>query len=58
MLNNLLSLVRDEEGATAVEYSLIAAVLAGLIVIAFGILGGGFETVLTNIRDAMLTAAP
>lgn len=44
MLNKMSALIRKEEGATAVEYALIVGVLAILIVGAFTILGGSFET--------------
>lgn len=45
--------VRDEEGATAVEYGLLVALIAAIIVGTVAILGGkvntGFETVNNNL---------
>ena len=39
MLKNALKLFRDEEGATAVEYGLIVAAIAGLIIAVVFVLG-------------------
>jgi pilus assembly protein Flp/PilA len=48
---------RDEEGITAIEYGLIAAVIAGVISIAFGGVGtaikSAFETIATKITTAV-----
>lgn len=56
-MNNLFSrFVRDESGATAIEYGLIAALVAVVIIGALQALGTG----LTNTFDAVtknLTAA-
>jgi pilus assembly protein Flp/PilA len=45
--------VRDEEGATAVEYGLLVALIAAVIVVAVRTLGTkvntGFETVNNNL---------
>jgi len=54
-LANFLSqrLGRDERGATAVEYGLIVALIAAVIVITVGLLGtavdNAFQKVLTNM---------
>ncbi len=44
---------RDERGATAVEYGLLVALIAGVLVAAIGLLGGdilaAFRTVTTAI---------
>lgn len=47
--------VRDEEGITAIEYGLIAAVMAGAIAAAFLLLEDGLKTAFTNIK-ALLVA--
>jgi pilus assembly protein Flp/PilA len=39
MLKNLKKLLKDEEGATAVEYGLIVAAIAGLIIVVVFLLG-------------------
>lgn len=36
----LQQLIRDEEGATALEYSLMAAAIAGVIIVVAFLLGG------------------
>ncbi len=45
------SLLRDEEGATAIEYAQIAAVVAVVIVAAFAIQGSEFDGFFTGILD-------
>ena len=44
MLTNLKKLFKDQDGATAVEYGLIVAAIAGLIVVAVFTLGGKVNT--------------
>ncbi|MEO8214639.1 MAG: Flp family type IVb pilin [Myxococcales bacterium] len=53
MLRNLKKLFKDEQGATAVEYGLIVAAIAGLIVVVIYTLGNkvtnSFNKVATNM---------
>ena len=46
----------DEEGATAIEYGLLASLIAGVIVLAVGTIGtdvkGMFERLATALPDA------
>jgi len=53
MLKSIMNFVRDEEGASAVEYGLLAALIAAVIVGAVTTLGttlnSTFETVATNV---------
>lgn len=55
MLNNFLAFLRDEEGASAVEYGLIvgliAVVVAAVLVTIGGNLGTLFGTVNTCLED-------
>ena len=55
-MKRLISFLKDEEGATAVEYGLIVALIAAVIVGTVGLVGvkvhGGFQTV-----EAALPAA-
>jgi len=53
MLTRLLQLTRDDEGATALEYGLIAALIAGVIVISVTALGGKVSTTFDTITKAM-----
>ncbi len=53
MLNFVRTLWKDEEGATAVEYGLIVAAIAAVIVVTVGILGGKVETAFKTVSDNM-----
>ncbi|GGX90582.1 Flp family type IVb pilin [Massilia dura] len=45
----------DEEGVTAIEYGLVAAVIAGVVVAAFKTLGAGLDTAFTAIAAKITT---
>jgi len=47
--------IKEEDGVTAIEYALIAAVIAGIIGIAFGGLGASIKGVFTGIVAKMTT---
>jgi pilus assembly protein Flp/PilA len=49
----LLHLLRDDQGATAVEYGLIVAAIAGLIIAVVFVLGGKISNTFNNIQSAM-----
>jgi pilus assembly protein Flp/PilA len=49
MLKNLIKLFKDEEGATALEYGLMAAAVAGVLIIAAYFLGGRVSNQLNNV---------
>lgn len=57
-MNRIINLIRDEEGATALEYGLIAALIAGGIVTAVGLLGDNVSQTFTNLAGRMNVAAP
>lgn len=44
---------RDEKGATAVEYGMIVALIAAVIVVVVGLLGGKINDAFTSINDAL-----
>jgi pilus assembly protein Flp/PilA len=46
-------LLKDRRGATAIEYGLIAALIALACIIAFQTLGLNLETIFTTISDAL-----
>ena len=50
-------LVRDEKGATAVEYGLIVGLIAVVIIVAVGVLGGTLSGFFENINDELAPAA-
>jgi len=49
----LINFVKDEEGVTAVEYGMIAALIAAVIVGIVGTLGGKVSTGFTTVSNAM-----
>lgn len=49
-------LVRDEEGVTAIEYGLIAALIAVFIIASVTIVGAKLEAVFTAISTAIQAA--
>lgn len=51
MMNKLMEFLRDEEGATAVEYGLIVGLIAAVIVIAVSTLGGYVNGAFTKVND-------
>jgi pilus assembly protein Flp/PilA len=52
MLQKLAMLWKDEEGATAVEYGLIVALIAAVIVTVVGTLGGQINDAFTTVSEA------
>jgi pilus assembly protein Flp/PilA len=53
MLKNLKKLFKDEEGATAVEYGLIVAAIAGLIIVVVFLLGNKVNNAFSNVASHM-----
>ena len=51
MIKNLIKLLKDEEGATALEYGLIAAALAGVIITVVYLLGNKMNNVFQNVAN-------
>ena len=54
LINRLL---RDEEGATAIEYGLIAALIAVAAITAMGALGNSLSNTFTQVSTKMNNAA-
>lgn len=52
-----LGFLREEKGATAVEYALIIALVAAVLLGAMSTFGADIETIFGNIGDALSTAA-
>ena len=50
-------LARDEQGATAIEYGLIAGLLSIVIIGALQLTGTSLTSVFTNIQTQLTTAA-
>lgn len=60
-LNASRRFLRDEEGVTAIEYGLIAALIALAIIVGATALGGGLNNLfqrIANILNGLAPAAP
>jgi pilus assembly protein Flp/PilA len=57
MLKSLQSLVRNEEGATAIEYGLIAALIAVAIVGTLALIGPKLDSTFQTVNDNLPEAA-
>ena len=53
MIRKLMHLFKDEEGVTALEYGLIAALIAAAIVVAVQALGTQVSDTFDSVADAM-----
>ena len=53
MLTAITQFIRDEEGATAVEYGLMAALIAAVIMTAVGTIGTNLEATFTKIAGKL-----
>ena len=51
MLKNLAMLIEDDEGATALEYGLMAAAVAGVLIIVAYFLGARVSNSLNNVAQ-------
>ncbi len=52
-MNFIKNLVRDEQGATAIEYGLIAALIAVAAITAMGAVGDNVSGTFSNVADEM-----
>ena len=57
-MKKLLQMIRDEKGATAIEYGLIAALIAVAAIAAMQGLGASLNTTFTNVSTAMSGSNP
>jgi Flp pilus assembly protein, pilin Flp len=53
MLSILRRLLRNDQGATAIEYTLIASLIAVAAIVAMGSVGGKVNTVLSNVASTI-----
>lgn len=53
MLTTLNSMIRDEEGATMVEYGLLVALIALVAIGAVKTIGTGLSTLFTNVAGSL-----
>jgi pilus assembly protein Flp/PilA len=52
-LQGRLGELRNEDGATAVEYGLLVALIAVVIIVAVQALGGNLQNIFQNVADAV-----
>jgi pilus assembly protein Flp/PilA len=53
MLSIFRRLMKNEQGATAIEYTLIASLIAVAAITAMSSVGGKISTVLSNVSNSM-----
>ena len=53
MKQHLRRFLQDQRGATAIEYGLIAGLIAVIIIAALGQLGGALNTKFNNVSNAL-----
>jgi pilus assembly protein Flp/PilA len=58
MLNKVMNFLRDEEGASAVEYGLIVGLIAVVIIAVLTLIGGdtGLKGLFQKVSDKLVTA--
>lgn len=54
-MKSLKKLFKDESGATAIEYGLIAALIAVFIILALQGVGGALEETFQGVEDGLTT---
>ena len=57
MLTTIATFIRDEEGATAVEYGLMAALIAAVIIAAVTSIGANLTAVFENVASKLTVAS-
>ena len=57
LLNRLCAIVRNEEGQDLIEYALLVGLISLVAVAAIGLAGGSVNTIFTNIKDRLASAA-
>lgn len=57
LMNNVKRLVRDEDGVTAIEYGLIAALIAVVIIAAVRTVGLDLQTIFGTVSTGLKNAS-
>jgi len=50
MVNQVMNFLNDEEGATAIEYGLLAALIAAVIIVVVGAIGQKLNIAFTKVN--------
>ena len=58
MMKNFWRLLKDKSGVTAIEYGLIAALVGVAIIGGVTLLGGGLNTMFTDVNTTLIAASP
>jgi pilus assembly protein Flp/PilA len=53
MLNQIMRFVKEEDGATAVEYGLMVSLIAVVIITAVGLVGTNLQGVFNNVAGSL-----
>ena len=53
MITNLTAMIRDEEGATMVEYGLLVALIALVAIVGVALLGTNLTTLFNTAADSV-----
>ncbi len=53
---NFKQFIRDEDGATAIEYGLIAALIAVALITTLGALGNNLDNTFTTVSNGLANA--
>ena len=56
MLTKLMRFLKDDSGATAIEYGLIAALVSVAAIAALGAMGNSLVDIFTEVSDELQTA--
>lgn len=54
----LIAFLAEEDGVTAIEYALLAALIFGAIVVSVGLLGDSLEVLYGDIAKSVAAAGP
>jgi len=57
MVKHIVRFMKEEDGATAVEYGLMVALIAVVIIVAVKAIGTNLNTVFTNVGGQLTTAS-
>jgi pilus assembly protein Flp/PilA len=55
-MKSIMNFAKDESGATAIEYGLIAAGISVAIIAVVNSLGGQLKTTFNNVKDSLANA--
>jgi len=57
-MNFIANLIKEEDGVTAIEYALIASLIAGVIIAAVSLLGGNISTLFNTLAGRIAAKTP